>query len=334
MGNSNCYSVKFINDVSDVAILKWWHNLWACSPNVSHTAHPEFVEEVYRFLDRHVEPLLIIITLKDRPVAIFPMAAPFGQISTIEAAPLFTDYWDPLIDANHLNSSIALWIETILELGYSEIRLGLAKLRASWLKRIIELSEKANLNILIGKIVGYPRLRLENGQWSNYLNDRKRLKRALTKFEKRRDLKAHWWTVESDLDTPLDFFFTHHLKRFTTSPYHCSERRDFVRNVFRSAVKSGFAGIHMLSLKELTVAIGLWFFNGNTRYFLNGAWDSNYSYLGAGILLHTAMIKASFEQGDFGTLDYMYGREPYKFFFANEEIEVAKITLKVRRDLQ
>jgi CelD/BcsL family acetyltransferase involved in cellulose biosynthesis len=95
--------------------------------------------------------------------------------------------------------------------------------------------------------------------------------------------------------------------------------------------EESWVGLDGLCIGDRLIAALLSFSYGDTLYFYNVTYDSEYSAYSPGFYLFDHAIKQAIAEGK-KAADFLRGQEKYKYFFGAEESKIYNLKLKPSED--
>jgi len=170
--------------------------------------------------------------------------------------------------------------------------------------------------------------------YKDYTNSLKRknrheLRRKLKRIERLDGIKIKKITETRHLMPAVESFISLHKKRSPEKQafWTTEGMPDFFKNVVHRCSKKGWVEMNVLFFEDSLIAALLNFLYGNDVLFYNVAYDLDYAAFSPGFYLFHASIVDAISRGN-GSIDFLRGREKYKYDFGAKECKIYSLILK------
>jgi len=166
--------------------------------------------------------------------------------------------------------------------------------------------------------------------WKEYLlllsrKQRHELKRKLRRLEEIGEVnhRPSIDTQSKDIDIFLNLF---RESREDKAAFLTPEMDSFFRSLANTMAKTDYLRLNLMELNKIPIAATLCFDFRNTMYLYNSGYNTEYSWLSAGIISKALCIKDSIEKGK-KSFDFLKGNEEYKYHLGGKEISIYRYFL-------
>ena len=287
---------------------------------------------------------LSILTARDRGklIGILPLAIRAPQyprmmprlVEFIASGVIGSDYLDAIIERGRECDVLFAFAEELRRWG---LMLQLSQLRrqscvVAGLPQFLRQDQWAALETRINVC---PFIDLTNHTWETYLetlgsSQRYNYNRRLRALQKTFDVRLDSVSLANEAECGLDAVIALHRKRWgsvgVSEAFQTSAIIAFHREFVQLAAARGWLRLFILSLNDVPVAALYGLRYGATFYFYQSGFDPAYSRYSVGLVMMGLAIKTALQEGA-SEYDLLHGDEEYKFHWARNQRELARLEL-------
>ncbi len=268
-------------------------------------------------------------------VGIAPCFYREGQMQ-FTASPEVTDYCDFIIKKGRTREFLYLLISHLSNQTQPGINMSFINIpeTSPTLKHMEEAAEKNGFSHESHELEAAPVLKL-TGNFQDYLQslerkNRQEMKRKARRLEKESGLKLEYLRKTSQIERAVPDFIRLHENCGTEKQTFWQKRgmKSFFRSLAEELSRSGMAELNMLYLNEVLIGALFNLLYPGKVYFYNVAYHPEYAHYSPGIYLFLFRIEKAIEAG-IGTVDFLRGREKYKYAFGAGDCSLYQWILKL-----
>jgi CelD/BcsL family acetyltransferase involved in cellulose biosynthesis len=243
-----------------------------------------------------------------------------------------SDYLDAIIERGSESEVLPAFAEELRRWGLM-IQLSQLRRQNCVVAGLPQLLRQDQWMALETRINVCPFIDLTNHTWETFLttlgsSQRYNYNRRLRALQKTFDVRLDTIRFPSDADRGLDAVIALHHKRWgsvgASEAFQTPAVVAFHREFVQLAAIRGWLRLLILSLNNAPVAALYGLRYGPTFYFYQSGFDPAYSKQSVGLVMMGLAIKSAIEEGS-AEYDLLHGDEEYKFHWAREERELARL---------